>query len=49
MSAQSLQVAEAIARIAKISSNGQDALMSDEETLPIMARKLDRLIAGFEV
>ncbi len=49
MSAQSVQVAEAIARIAKISSNGQDALMSDEETLPIMARKLDRLIAGFEV
>ena len=49
MSAQSVQVAEAIARIAKISSNGQDALTSDEETLPIMARKLDRLIAGFEV
>ena len=49
MSAQSVQVAEAIMRIAKISSNGQDALMSDEETLPIMARKLDRLIAGFEV
>ena len=49
MSAQSVQVAEAIARIAKISSNGQDALMSEEETLPIMARKLDRLIAGFEV
>ncbi len=49
MSAQSVQVAEAIARIAKISSNGQDAAMSDDETLPIMARKLDRLIAGFEV
>jgi methyl-accepting chemotaxis protein len=49
MSAQSVQVAEAITRIAKISSNGQDALTSDEETLPIMARKLDRLIAGFEV
>jgi methyl-accepting chemotaxis protein len=49
MSAQSVQVAEAITRIAKISSNGQDPLMSDEETLPIMARKLDRLIAGFEV
>ncbi|HJU68808.1 MAG TPA: methyl-accepting chemotaxis protein [Gemmatimonadaceae bacterium] len=49
MSAQSVQVAEAIERIAKISSNGQDALASDEETLPIMARKLDRLIAGFEV
>jgi methyl-accepting chemotaxis protein len=49
MSAQSVQVAEAITRIAKISSNGQDAVMSDEETLPIMARKLDRLIAGFEV
>jgi methyl-accepting chemotaxis protein len=49
MSAQSVQVAEAITRIAKISSNGQDGLNSDEETLPIMARKLDRLIAGFEV
>ena len=49
MSAQSVQVAEAIERIAKISSNGQGALTSDEETLPIMARKLDRLIAGFEV
>jgi methyl-accepting chemotaxis protein len=49
MSAQSVQVAEAIARIAKISSNGQDAVASDDETLPIMARKLDRLIAGFEV
>jgi methyl-accepting chemotaxis protein len=49
MSAQSVQVAEAITRIAKISSNGQDGLMSEEETLPIMARKLDRLIAGFEV
>jgi methyl-accepting chemotaxis protein len=49
MSAQSVHVAEAITRIAKISSNGQDALTSDEETLPIMARKLDRLIAGFEV
>jgi methyl-accepting chemotaxis protein len=49
MSAQSVQVAEAITRIAKISSNGQDALTSEEETLPIMARKLDRLIAGFEV
>ena len=49
MSAQSVQVAESITRIAKISSNGQDGLTSDEETLPIMARKLDRLIAGFEV
>jgi methyl-accepting chemotaxis protein len=49
MSAQSVQVAEAITRIARISSNGQDAMTSDEETLPIMARKLDRLIAGFEV
>jgi methyl-accepting chemotaxis protein len=48
MSAQSVQVAEAITRIAKISSNGQDGEQSDE-TLPIMARKLDRLIAGFEV
>jgi methyl-accepting chemotaxis protein len=49
MSAQSVQVAEAITRIARISSNGQDAPTSDAETLPIMARKLDRLIAGFEV
>lgn len=49
MSAQSVQVAEAITRIAKISSNGQDANTSGDETLPIMARKLDRLIAGFEV
>jgi methyl-accepting chemotaxis protein len=49
MSAQSVHVAEAITRIARISSNGQEALTSDEETLPIMARKLDRLIAGFEV
>jgi len=49
MSAQSVHVAEAITRIAKISSNGQGALTSEEETLPIMARKLDRLIAGFEV
>ena len=49
MSAQSVQVAEAITRIAKVSSNGQDGATSDEETLPIMARKLDRLIAGFEV
>jgi methyl-accepting chemotaxis protein len=49
MSAQSVQVAEAITRIAKISSNGQDALTSEEETLPIMARKLDRLVAGFEI
>jgi methyl-accepting chemotaxis protein len=49
MSAQSLQVAEAITRIARISSNGQDGVVSEEETLPIMARKLDRLIAGFEV
>jgi methyl-accepting chemotaxis protein len=49
MSAQSVQVAEAITRIAKISSNGQDSPESDQETLPIMARKLDRLVAGFEV
>jgi methyl-accepting chemotaxis protein len=49
MSAQSVQVAEAITRIAKISSNGQEAPESDQETLPIMARKLDRLVAGFEV
>jgi methyl-accepting chemotaxis protein len=49
MSAQSVQVSEAITRIARISSNGQDGLTSEEETLPIMARKLDRLIAGFEV
>jgi methyl-accepting chemotaxis protein len=49
MSAQSVQVAESITRIAKISSNGQDNVASDEETLPIMARKLDRLIAGFEI
>jgi methyl-accepting chemotaxis protein len=49
MSAQSVQVAEAITRIAKISSNGQESPESDQETLPIMARKLDRLVAGFEV
>ena len=49
MSAQSVHVAEAITRIARISSNGQDAPTADDETLPIMARKLDRLIAGFEV
>ena len=49
MSAQSVHVAEAITRIARISSNGEDAPTSDDETLPIMARKLDRLIAGFEV
>jgi hypothetical protein len=49
MSAQSVHVAEAITRIAKISSNGQDAPTPEDETLPIMARKLDRLIAGFEV
>lgn len=49
MSAQSVHVSEAIMRIAKISSNGEGALASEEETLPIMARRLDRLIAGFEV
>ena len=48
MSAQSVQVAEAITRIAKISSNGE-VEGEREETLPVMARKLDRLIAGFEV
>lgn len=53
MSAQSVQVAEAIIRIAKISSNGQgteeEALSSNDETLPVMARQLDRLVADFTV
>ena len=52
MAAQSVQVAEGIARIAKISSNGQGTeaeARASGETLPVMARQLDRLIAGFEV
>ncbi|MGQ0713823.1 MAG: methyl-accepting chemotaxis protein [Gemmatimonadaceae bacterium] len=52
MAAQSVQVAEGISRIATISSNGQGTeaeARASGETLPVMARQLDRLIAGFEV